>query len=163
MKKFLIVFTIAVLIFAAACDHGLSPKGSGRPQTGISGTIYYQNWPPADSLLDLRLVVFNNYPPAGILDEVINNRATVYPPLGPETLPMNVDSTNYTVVLKSGRYAYIVVAQQFGPDVFNDWLAAGQYDVTPDSLPTAVDVVQDSLLTGIDIFVDFHNLPVQPF
>ena len=51
-------------LFLAGCDHGLAPPSENQ-RTAISGTITYQNWPPADSLKDLRLVAFKEYPPVG--------------------------------------------------------------------------------------------------
>lgn len=157
---------LLLLVFSLwSCDHGLGPDDSKvlPTVTGISGTIYYANWPDASNLYDLRLVVFNNFPPPDILNAVVNNQATVYPPLGADALPFFVDSTEYTLPLPAGTYDYVVVAQQFGPLITTDWLAAGQYDVTPDSLPTAIEVITDSLAVGIDIYVDFDQLPIQPF
>jgi hypothetical protein len=45
-----------------------------------------------------------------------------------------------------------------------DWRSAGQYDITPqDSLPSAVMIESGVTLEHIDIYVDFDNLPIQPF
>jgi hypothetical protein len=131
--------------------------------TGISGTIFYENW-PTDSLRDLRLVVFKYYPPDSIKNEILGGRAFVYPGLTKKGLPFNVDSTNYIHELDPGEYGYVVVAQRYGSDVLADWRAVGQYDTVPaDVEPSAVTVIADSLLYDIDIYVDFDNLPPQPF
>lgn len=152
-----------------ACDHGIDP---GEPEdnstptnpTGIEGKIYYQNWPPLDSLYNLKLVVFKNYPPGDIVGEVTGGSAIAYPEVLDENLPYNVDSTNYTLELSSGIYEYIAVAQQYGPYLFLDWRAVGQYDTTlQDSIPTAITVIDDSMLSKINIYVDFDSLPGQPF
>ena len=74
---------IFVLFLLFSCDHGINPtqtqKDNETKSTGISGTIFYQNWPPPDSLLDLRLVIFKNYPPVDIVGEVLSGEAIAYP------------------------------------------------------------------------------------
>ncbi len=166
MKKHIFYISCAVFIFFSACDHGLAPREDTGPvkPTGISGTIYYQNWPPQDSVLNLKLVVFKDYPPEDILTEVINGNAKTYPEDLTESLPYGVDTTHYKIELAPGTYAYVVVAQQYGADIFNDWQAAGQYDLSPqDTLPTPVTVIADSMISNINVFVDFDSLPSQPF
>jgi hypothetical protein len=113
----------------------------------------------------LKLVIFQNFPPDNIFNDVfINETAFTFPVELAEGLPINVDSTHYTLELETGTYNYLSIAQQYGTDVFNDWRSVGQFNTTPgDSFPDAVTVIQDSLLTNINIFVDFNNLPIQPF
>ena len=165
MKYYLII--ISFFIFYVSCDHGVDPKQSQNTEnniSGISGTIYYQNWPPANFIYDLRLVIFKEYPPADIVGEVTNGDAIAYPDISQGALPFFVDSTGYSVALIPGSYEYIVIAQQFGPAVFFDWLVAGQYDTTlSDTIPTGVEVFSDSMIKNINIYVDFDSLPGQPF
>ena len=163
--NFILSSCIVVCFFCLnSCDHGIEPPKENRLITGIEGTIFYSNWPPQDSVILLKLVIFKDFPPVDILSEVINGNAIVYPELLAETIPFGQDSFSFQVQLETGTYGYIAVAQQYGPDVFNDWRAVGQYDITPaDSLPSSITVTQDSLLRNIDIFVDFNNLPIQPF
>jgi len=160
-----LIFLILLISFYFSCDHGLAPPEEEIPPepTGIAGTLYFRNWPPPDSLFDLRLVVFKNYPPTNILGELLSGNAFVYPPLDSTNLPFYVDSLQYLMKLPAGRYEYVVVAQQFGPNLYSDWRAVGQYDTDTDSLPTPIEVKENRLLKGIDVFVDFKNLPVQPF
>ncbi len=161
MKTFLFCLTIFLMV---SCDHGIKPSDGSAQKTAISGTIYYINWPPADSLKNLKLVVFKSFPPNDILSEVIAGTALAYPVDLVESLPVEVDSTFYEMELDAGIYEYVAIAQQFGMDVFSDWRAVGQYDLSPaDSLPSAVTVIQDSVKQNIDIHVDFDNLPIQPF
>jgi hypothetical protein len=162
-KSYLIIGMLLLIYLANSCDHGLAPP---EARTGISGVIRYHNWPPADSLVDLRLIVFNNYPPGDIFFEITSGRAVVYPPLGPESLPFYADSTEYYVDLATGNYEYVVVAQQYADNLTSDWWAVGQYDTTGtgrDSIPTAIEVIENSILNNIDINVDFNNKPPQPF
>ena len=168
MKMLNNVTVIMLILFVLfSCDHGISPtkaeKDNETQNTGISGTIYYQNW-PQDSLYDLRLVIFKNYPPADIVGEVTSGEAIAYPDISLNSLPFYEDSLQFEVFLDPFIYEYIVVAQQYGPAVFFDWRVVGQYDTTlNDTLPTSIEVFSDSMLRGINIFVDFDSLPGQPF
>jgi len=156
---------IVLLFFVFACDHGIDP---GEPKqvntkTGFSGTIYYQNWPSADSLHNLKIVVFENYPPADIVGEVLSGSATAYPSALEEHLPYNQNSTAYEMLIDSGRYEYIVIAQQFGQGIYFDWWVVGQYDTTQqDTIPTGITVLQDSILENINIYVDFDSVLFKP-
>ena len=163
----LLIVTIVITFFLAGCDHGLEPPGENQ-RTAISGTITYQNWPPADSLKDLRLVAFKEYPPLDIFFEITSGQAVVYPPIAAAAgLPMNnIEYYNYVMDLPAGNYAYLVVAQLYGNNITADWRAVGQYDTTGsglDSIPTAIILTENQVLDSIDIHVDFHNLPYQPF
>jgi hypothetical protein len=166
IKPINIFFILLILGFLFACDHGINPeeaKENVTKSSGISGTIYYQNW-PQDNLLDLRLVVFKNYPPADIVGEVTSGEAIAYPDISMGSLPFYTDSTNYQVVLEPRLYEYIVVAHQFGPAIFFDWQVVGQYDTTlQDTIPTSIQIFSDSIISGINIYVDFDSLPGQPF
>jgi len=166
MKKNIIYIAFTAFLIVWACDHGLAPPENTGPTkpTGISGTIFYKNWPPQDSVKNLKVVVFKNYPPKDILSEVINGNAKTFPEDLTESMPYGVDTTDYLINLKPGTYAYTVVAHQYGDDIFNDWQAVGQYDLTPqDTLPTPITVITDSIIGGINIYVDFDSLPSQPF
>ncbi len=162
-----IKYLLVVAVILVACDHGIDP---GEPEvpalnpSGISGTVFYQNWPSPDSLYNLKLVIFKSFPPVDIIGEVTSGSAVAYPEESDENLPYNVDSTNYIVELDTGRYEYIAIAQQYGPGIFFDWRAVGQYDTTlHDTIPTAIRVLEDSILSNINIYVDFDSLPGQPF
>jgi hypothetical protein len=164
---FLRIILVAILLsmFFAGCDHGLAPPEENM-RTAISGLITYQNWPSPDSLKDLRLIVFQNYPPRDIIFEVTSGRAHVYPPLGASGLEFYVDSSRYILNLSPGHYQYVVVAQQYGDNLYSDWRAVGQYDTTGvsnDSIPSSIDVIENCITENINISVDFDNPPVQPF
>lgn len=161
----LIPLTIVLsLITFSSCDHGLAPPSENvNNMSGITGIITYENW-PADSLYDLRLVIFKSYPPDNIIEDVFNGRAIVYPGLGDPGLPTYIDTTGFLVELNSGTYEYVVVAQQYGENPSTDWRAVGQYDtLAGDDLPTAITVYAGRLLEEINIHVDFNHLPLQPF
>jgi hypothetical protein len=164
-----IVVVTALLLSAGAlsCDQGLEPTPAGGVPPGqgvVTGTVRYRNWPPPDSLVDLRIVLFRRFPPGSIVSEVLQGRAVVHPPLGDTALvPFFVDSLRYTMTAPSGVYEYAVVAQQFGPDVYTQWRLVGQYDLDTNlTLPSPLTVPDGDTLRGIDIPVDFLYPPPQP-
>jgi len=163
-SAFVKAFLLLSLFQYPACDQGLSPESAAKlgPAYGISGTIYFTNWPPTDSVVDLRVVSFKNFPSQDILDEVLQGRARYT-----ETLqPYGADSIHYKLVLSPippGAFAYTVVAQRFGPNVRADWKAVGEYYANGDtSRPGPIIVPADSILPGIDIRVDFRRPPRGP-
>lgn len=155
---------ILILIMSNGCNHGLQPVSNESELSNITGTITYTQWSSAGTIEDLRLIVFKNYPPENIQAEVLSGNAIVHPPIGEPGLPQQVDTTIYLFNIDPGMYEYIVVAQRYGPDAFNDWLAVGQYDtLSGDDFPTCVTIVAGKLLEEINIKVNFDSLPPQPF
>jgi hypothetical protein len=153
-------------LIAGGCDEGLQPPATAPAVPGIvSGTVRFLNWDSAGTFLDLRLVFFRNFPPPDIIQEVLQGRASVYPPLGGGSLALpGADSVAFAATVSPGVYQYIAIAQQFGPDVMADWRAVGQYDLDTNlTVPSPVTVTAGERLTGIDITVDFDHLPPPPF
>jgi hypothetical protein len=152
------------LLLCPACDQGLSPEGSSHPTPvyGFRGTVHFKNWPPRDSIVDLRVVSFKHHPSQNILDDVLQGRAGFTPRLQ----PYGADSIAYTLILSpipAGAFAYTAVAQQFGQNINTDWRAVGLYLSAGDtSGPGSISVPGDSVISGIDIFVDFNNPPPPP-
>ena len=167
-----IIACVAVyaLLFAG-CDKGLAPLNE---PSGFSGTIHFKNWPPADSVRDLRLVAFESFPSdsAGIFLTLLAGRAAVFPSdlSSKGSLPKFVDSAQYVcntkvaINLKVEEYGYLVVAQRYGPNSFTDWKPAGVYSLQPGSFtPAPVRVLLHKIVPNIDIEVDFHNPPPKPW
>lgn len=158
----LLVCICATMLGVIACeDHGMSPVTEAET-AGFSGTITFRStWPPQDSVRDLRIAAFRNYPPKDILSEIIGGSAVFS-----DKLPFGVTKIDYRVqsASLSGSYAYVVVAQNYGPDPFQQWKAVGVYAITGDvTKPTAIDLGSGRFLRAIDVEVDFINLPPQPF
>jgi hypothetical protein len=158
----LVPLLCSLLLIAAACeDHGLSPV-SATETPGFSGTIRMRSaWPPADSVRDLRIAAFRNYPPKDILTEIIAGSAVFS-----DELPYGENLIEYRVQSEtlSGTFAYVVVAQNYGPDPFKQWRAVGVYTVTGNvQSPSPIDLGTGRFLRDIDVEVDFLNLPPQPF
>ena len=157
----IILFAICLFVLVqTGCDHGLAPVAA--PPYGISGTIHFTNWPPADSIKDLRVVIFKSYPPQNIVTDVLNGKARYTD----ELLPYAASSINYTLTLPPlapGTYEYLVVAQRYGTDVFNDWRVVGEYGFPADSLhPASIFIPGNEILHNINMNVDFQHLPPQP-
>jgi len=153
-----------LLCLLLSCDKGLEPpqQGGSVPFGTLNGLVTLTNWDAVDSLYDLRLVAFTVFPPEDILDEVLQGRAVVHPPLqvGEPLSSRGTDSLRYSITVPANTYPYVVIAHQFGPDVFNDWRPVGQYDLDTNlTVPSPVVVSDGQTTPDIDIFVDFKNLP----
>lgn len=166
-RRAAVLLAFLILLFAG-CNEELGP--STEP-TGLKGVIRFKNWPAADSVRDLRLVAFDTFPSdsAGILSLLLGGRAAAFPAIGTK-FPLFLDSLAYEFTTINGtnlqvrNYEYIIIAQQFGPNILSDWQPAGVYTTTPNSFtPAAVRVLLHRVTPGIDIDVDFHHLPPKPW
>jgi len=147
------------LLFHAGCDHGLSPE---MGITGFEGRIrVLSSWPPADSLLALRVAATRDYPPRDVLTEYLQGTLVFS-----DELPRGQSAFDYRVRQENiaGVFKYFIVVQQFGSNPFEDWRVVGVYAPSGDSSkPGEVDFKDGRWVSGIDITVDFYNLPPQPF
>jgi len=155
--------TLIVSSLIPGCNEGIAPvdEQSISEAHGIQGTIHFTNWPPSDSIIDLRLVAFLNYPPIDIYTEVIQGRAKYT-----DKLPAAVDSFSYTLILNplpSDTIRCIAIGHQFGPDIEKDWRLVGiYYNPGDSSAPGKIFIPPDSLVANINVSVDFKKLPPQP-
>lgn len=159
---------LLLLALLASCDTGLSPLNE---PSGFRGVMRFRNWPPPDSVHELRLVAFESIPTdsTGILAALLAGRAAVYPALE-RRLPRFVDSIEYEFTTKTGvnlkvtNYQYVIVAWQYGPNIFADWRPAGVYARQPNSFePASVRVLLHRITPNINIEVDFRNTPQWPW
>lgn len=160
MKKVCtLIFSFVMLI---SCDGGLEPHKAVE-LSFIRGKIYYKNgkdnWPPIDSVKDMRVVVFKDYPPKDILTEVTAGNAI----FTQESTGTMVDSSDFEIIIKNPplTFNYIVVAQNYG-SIF-EWRAVGVYTLDGDMSKPAPLKVEQGKSYFITIDVDFNNLPPQPF
>lgn len=159
---YILIFSF-LIFFIEGCDEGISPEEAPlvAEAHGIKGTLYFTNWPPVDSVIDLRLVAFLNYPPVDIISEVLQGRAKYS-----DKLPYGVDSINFTLILNplpADTIRCIAVGQQFGNNIQEDWRLVGVYYTPGDSiLPGRVFIPPDSIVVDINIKVDYTKLPPQP-
>ncbi|MGC8594315.1 MAG: hypothetical protein ACP5US_04040 [Candidatus Kryptoniota bacterium] len=154
-----LLFLIA--IFSPGCTHGISPLSV---QPGFGGSIHFTSaWPSPDSVKDIRVVAFYHYPPVDIIGEVLSGAAKVYPPIGSTSLPLFVDSLNYRFETDPSTFEYVVVALQYGPNLFSDWKVVGAYGYEHGvGKPKKVIIPEDTFVNGINIDVDFKNTPPTP-
>lgn len=149
------VAAVCLLWAVSGCDHGLAPP---LIKPGFGGRIAYQGkWPPADSIQRLAVVAFKRFPPTNIVLDVLSGEA-VYD----TALARNVEVQEYKIFADPGTFEYVVVAQQYGPNIFSDWRVIGVYTDDPERRrPKAVVIPPGTFVPNININVDFHNLPPQ--
>ncbi|MBI1804468.1 MAG: hypothetical protein HY033_01415 [Ignavibacteriae bacterium] len=163
MSQFCLSIILLGTVMFAGCHEGLAPASASPTVSsyGIRGVITFKNWPPADSVHDLRLGILQNYPVQDIPNEVLQGHARFT-----DRLPYGLDSVSYTLMLAPlppGRFPFVGVAQQFGPNIQTDWRVVGIYYAGGDTTkPGAVDIPPDSVVPSININVDFQHLPPQP-
>jgi len=139
------------------CAGGLDPTNVPTVSR-ISGTVTFvggqEAWPPADSVIDLRVAAFKTYPPVSVSGNV------------EQRLKYRVQSQIYSLEIWKVpiEFPYIVVMQQFGSDVDKDWRVIGVFTRTGDvNLPSAVKVNEGQVFNNIDIIGNFSILPTYPF
>jgi hypothetical protein len=173
------IFLVLCALFPG-CDRGLGPI---TEETGFRGIITYKNWPRSDSLFGLRVVAFEQYPAdsTGIMLALLGGHAAVYPHVTTGVVPsmtilgytasdpVHADTIHYVftkegTLLKEGTYNYVVLAWQYGPNVFADWAPIGVYTAKPGTFePAPVFVQERRMRDDINIIADFHNLPPKPW
>lgn len=160
---------LTALVALSSCNEELGPV---HDPSGFSGVIRFHNWPPADSIREMRLVAFLVAPTdsAGIIPLLIAGQAAVFPPIGQDYLPTLVDSVTFEFTTDSGtnlqvsEYPYVAVMYQYGPNILHDWRPAGVYSGRSGSFdPAPVRVLLHRVTPGIVIDVDFANLPPIPW
>ncbi|MES2764489.1 MAG: hypothetical protein V4642_01370 [Bacteroidota bacterium] len=157
MLRFLLYIFLCSCLLYSGCTGGLDPTNAPTVSK-ISGTVTFVGgpdaWPPADSLIDLRVAAFKKYPP-----ETVKGDAE-------QRLNYRVQSQNYSLEIGSVpvEFPYIVVMQQFANDVDKDWRVIGVYTSSGDvNFPSAVKIDEGQIFSNIDIIVNFSNLPPNPF
>lgn len=166
MKLLRIILLLMLLASAIpSCDEGLSPIVSSTPRGTLRGLITFQNWHLVDTMYDMRLAAFREFPPPNLINQVLQGKAEIIPPIGDSALiSSRVDSVRFTATVSAGTYPYLAVALQYGPNVYGDWRAVGQYDLDTNlAVPSPITIVPNEELSGIDIHVDFAKPPPQPF
>lgn len=166
---FIAVHLSAFFLLSFGCNTGLEPLNS---PSGFRGVIRFKNWPPPDSVQNLQIVAFEQLPADSsniLITVVVDRRAAAFPGLNAR-LPRFVDSVAYEfttsngIGLKPANYEYIIVAQQYGPNVLTQWQPAGVYTRRPNSFePAPLRILLHRIVPNIDIEVDFRNLPPKPW
>lgn len=170
MKNIIIIlFVISCTILS--CDHGLAPPPKKIIEQGITGTIYYKGTFP-DSLKEHRLFAAKMYRKFRSMNEIMtlilsgSDSIQIYPSILQSPLSLiKEDSIKFRFVLPPALYKYIAVAQTTGA-IFDSskWKIVGVY--TSDTLrivPNQVSIEPGKFIENVNIYVDYDNLPPQPF
>ncbi|MBK9246874.1 MAG: hypothetical protein IPM69_01865 [Ignavibacteria bacterium] len=174
MHYFLIQFVLSIIIlFSVGCSQGLEPNFTHNPdnKTYLTGTIYYkngkENWKFAqDSLAYIRVVGFKTYPDsAGIIKDILAGNVFITPKNIAESLPMHVDSSLYSMEFTEVpiNVVYLAVVQQYGLDLTKQQRVIGVFSLTLDNSNPSAILIEKGKQNRANIFVDFENLPPQPF
>ena len=146
-----ILLLLALLLIYTGCDHGLEPPDA-LPLGSIRGTVtYVGEWPPSDSLNDLRFFALPFVPrgAAGLFREL--NQLVFSDRLAFEVPADSFDTFSVDGV-PAQIYVYSGVAQQFTRNLF-DWRPVGLADLFQ---------VRPGEVTELSISVDFNNIPPFP-
>lgn len=133
----------------AGCEGGLEPPVEETNPTGvITGVVTYSGeWPPADSLKDLRFVPLKSVPQT-TQDIFADFNNLVFS----ERLDFNVEQDTFSISqVPNGVYVYNSVAQNYG--TITEWRPVGLYEEN-DGI-----IIMDGDTISITIHVDFDNLP----
>ncbi len=124
-----------------------------NPTGTITGTITYSGeWPPEDSLIDLRFVPLKS-PPQTAQDIFADIENLVFS----EKLDFYVERDSFIVEdVPNGVYVYNAIAQQYGERILQDWEPVGLFTEN-DGV-----IIVEGDTTSITIQVDFDNLPPFP-
>jgi hypothetical protein len=161
--------TLIVLIFLLAlysCHEGLSPSDNDNlPNTArLEGTVYFKgganDWPPEDSVKAVRIVAFKNFPPKDVIQEILSGNA--YFTLS--SVPLFGDSANFSINITDTPVLlnYIAAAQQY-TDSITAQRVIGVYSETNDNTKPSLLSIDGGKTYRIKIYVDWNNLPPQPF
>lgn len=157
--KFICIFLVIVL-FLLSCQEGLSPLN--QPKTAyISGYLIVisgkESWPSPDSALELRVVAFKDFPPKDIINEIVSGNAYYT-----DTLPRFNDSVSFLLKIDNPpvRINYLAAALRYGTIL--EWKVLG-FCSTDGKNPQSISINSGDSLTNINIFIDFFNIPQQPF
>jgi hypothetical protein len=166
---------VLLIVVFPGCDKGLAPIDE---PVGFSGVITFKHWPPPDSVLELRIVAFEQFPAdsGSIYQTLLEGHAALYPHVTTGVAPSlamlgnkSADTVHYVftkegTILKETVYNYVVVAWRYGTNYFADWAPAGVYTLTPGTFdPAPVYVRAHRMKKDVDITCDFHNLPPKPW
>lgn len=154
---------LCILLLAASCDKGLAPVEEG--EAFLSGKIIYtagkEGWPQADSVHGIRIVAFREFPSSDIINEVVGGNAVFQ--LG--SLPFFEDSTEFRIRVEKApvTFKYIVVAHQY-KDSITSQRVVSVYNLENDpSAPPSSLHLKAGDTSDIRLYVDWNNIPPQPF
>ncbi len=167
---------LAILYGFSGCSGGINPQDYAVKNT-IAGRITFiqgagaEHFPPKDSLIDLRVVAFHDVPKdSNLIVELLSGTAIYTPSTLIDSSFHYQASIDYSIVIPDNQfangaahYAYIVVAQQYGPDFTHDWRPVGLFSADSIFTPAAITVQRGESQLNVNIPVDFLHLPPEPY
>ena len=155
------------------CTGGIDPADYKGNAT-LRGIVRYvrgagkTNFPPKDSLYDIRVVVFKQIPRDTNLVQTLANgeaffSASLLDTAYAANVPFEVEIPQSQIGDSSMTIRYVAVGQQYGANIFSDWRVIGIYSKDSLYTPVTVRATPGLLVNGITIDVDFLRIPPQPF
>lgn len=141
----------------AACDSGIAPPDEEPGFGTLRGTVLFASadpadWPPPDSLRDLRFVALP-FVPRDTADIFSNLTELVFSP----GLARFVAVDSFLIdSVKAQVYPFSGVAQQFSRNLF-DWRPVGLYEANGGAF-----TIRSGETTHVEVRVDFRNPPPFP-
>jgi hypothetical protein len=139
------------LLLLSGCDQGLAPTSEVDPEGNLIVNITYEGeWPPEEEIFEFRFIAFDFFPET-VADIFFNLENLI---ISVEKLLYGVESETLVFEQVENRtIIYSAVAWQFGPDVFDNWRAAGE---------TQQQYTIEGNTVEMNLVVDFDNLPPFP-
>ncbi|GAB5466329.1 MAG: hypothetical protein Kapaf2KO_17650 [Candidatus Kapaibacteriales bacterium] len=159
---FSIYFIAAVTLLLISCDEGLAPSDSLGGRAVFSGNIVVKGgaeaWPDSSEVVALRIGAFKTDNPSSLIDEVLAENA-YFTLLSVGTF---FDTVRYKIVVSDApaTIVYSIAALQIDTSLTSQRVV-GVYG--GNETPASFTINPGDSLTDIDFYIDFENLPPQPF
>jgi len=165
-KFFSISLAVPLLIFLFimlhSCESELKPP---PPPSVVSGKIIYKGgvnaWPDSSEVYAIRVALFKTEKPDGFFEAVINGEAY----FNFLSYPLFVDEFEYSIEILDPpvELNYMVVSMQYN-EILDSQRVISIYSKSNNfDEPSSLFVNPGTTFTNIDFYVDFDNLPNQPF
>jgi hypothetical protein len=169
----LVIVLLVAGAFHAGCSGGIDPADYAG-SASISGRVRFvrgagpQNFPPKDSLYDLRVVAFKMIPRDTNLVQTLAQGEAFFSTSLLDTsykaeMPFTFDVPQVQIADSSVLLQYIAVGQQYGSNLFSDWRVVGLYSMDSLFTPRSLRATPGLIVDTMTIDVDFLRIPPQPF
>lgn len=163
-KIFFLIISIIFINLIVSCDKGLQPIEESKTAL-VKGKVHFtsgiNSWPVEDSLKDLRVAFFKSFPDSSnILNDFVSGNLK----FTNNSLEYFKDSVDYELLIEElpANFEYIAVVQNYGGIL--DWKVVGLYSENNDNrTPKRIQIIENREFNNVNIYVDFYNLPKQPF
>jgi hypothetical protein len=168
-----ISFSVILALVLSGCVGGINPADYAGNAL-LRGTVRYvrgagaSNFPPKDSLFELRVVVFKQIPRDTNLVQTLANGDAFFSASLLDTayaggIPFSVEIPQAQIADSSVMIRYVAVGQQYGKNIFSDWRVVGVYSSDSVFTPKSIRATPGLVINDMIIDVDFLRIPPQPF